>query len=129
MKKNQILGIGIDIENISRFEKIKLSKENKFLNKIFTTSELDYCFSKKNVVSSLAAKYTGKEAVVKALGSMNISNLDYKEIEITNDSSGAPRVNLAWDSTKKYQIMISLSDESDKAIGVAIVIDKKSKLY
>ena len=48
MKKNQIMGIGIDIENISRFEKLKLSKNDRFLNKIFTKVELDYCFSKKN---------------------------------------------------------------------------------
>lgn len=128
MKNNQILGIGIDIADISRFKKIKLDKSNRFLSKIFTPAELDYCFSKKNVASSLATKYSGKEAVVKAFGSANISSLDYKEIEITNDSSGAPRVNLVWDSTKKYQIMISLSDESDKAIGIAVIIDTKSKL-
>ncbi len=121
---NSILGIGIDIEDINRFTKIKLSKNNKFLNKIFTYSEIEYCFSKKNVASRLATKYTGKEAVVKALGSMNISNVDYKEIEIINDSSGAPRVNLAWDKSKKYQIMISLSDESEKAIAMAIIIYK-----
>lgn len=128
MKNNQTLGIGIDIENISRFEKLELSKNNRFLNKIFTKIELDYCFSKKNIASSLATKYTGKEAVVKAFGSMNITNLDYKEIEIINDSSGAPRVNLVWDKDKKYQTLISLSDESEKAIGVAVVIDRKLKL-
>lgn len=125
MKKNQILGIGIDIENISRFEKLKLSRENKFLNKIFTASELDYCFSKKNVASSLATKYAGKEAVIKAFSLVdNAAGLSYKEIEVTNDSSGAPRVKLVWDKGKKYQILISLSNEMDKTVGVAILIDK-----
>lgn len=127
MKNYQILGIGIDIEDISRFEKLELNINSHFLNRIFTKAELGYCFSKKNVASSLATKYTGKEAVVKALGSMDITNLDYKEIEITNDSSGAPRVRLVWDKAKKYQILISLSDDSAKAIGVAVVIDKMVK--
>ncbi len=125
MKSSQILGIGIDIEEINRFKKIELKKNNKFLNKIFTSLELDYCFSKKDVASSLATKYCGKEAVVKAFGLASIKNLDYKEIEIINDSSGVPRVNLKMENMKGYQIMISLSDESEKAVGVAIVTKVK----
>lgn len=121
MKKNQILGIGIDIENISRFKNLKLSKENKFLNRIFTTHEIDYCFAKKNAASSLATKYAGKEAVIKAFSLTDNVSLSYKEIEITNDLSGAPRVRLIWDKAKKYQIFISLSNETEKAIGVAIL--------
>lgn len=122
MKKNQILGIGIDIENIIRFQKLELSKNNRFLNKIFTEAELDYCFSKKNAASNLATKYAGKEAVIKACQGIHKSNIDYKEIEIINDSSGAPKVRLIWDKIKKYQIMISLSNEADKTIGVAILL-------
>lgn len=121
MKKNQILGIGIDIENINRFKKIKLSRENNFLNRIFTTHELDYCFSKKNIASSLATKYAGKEAVIKALSMIDNRSLSYKEIEIINNSSGAPRVRLIWDKGKKYQILISLSNETERAVGVAIL--------
>ena len=66
MKTGQVLGIGIDIENIERFKKFELNKNSPFLNKIFTIKEIEYCFSKKNVASSLATKYTGKEAVIKA---------------------------------------------------------------
>lgn len=121
MKKKQILGIGIDIENISRFQKLELSKNNKFLNKIFTTVELNYCFTKKNVASSLATKYAGKEAVIKAFSLIDNASLNYKEIEINNDLSGAPRVRLIWDKAKKYQVLISLSNETEKAVGVAIL--------
>lgn len=124
MKKNQILGIGIDIENISRFKKIKLSKESNFLNRIFTPHELDYCFSKKNVASSLATKYAGKEAVIKAFSLNDNAIPSYKEIEIINDSSGAPRVRLVWEKGKRYQILISLSNETERAVGVAILINK-----
>ncbi len=124
MKKNQILGIGIDIENISRFKNLKLSRENNFLNRIFTISELDYCFSKKNIASSLATKYAGKEAVIKAFSLIDNAIPSYKEIEIINDSSGAPRVRLVWDKAKKYQVLISLSNEIERAVGVAILINK-----
>lgn len=124
MGRNLPIGIGIDIVNISRFRKIKLDRENRFLNKIFTASELDYCFSQKNIASSLATKYAGKEAVVKALSPIKEIVPNYKEIEITNNSSGAPRARLVWDKTKKYQILLSLSNEIDKTVGVAILINK-----
>lgn len=123
MKNNRILGIGIDIEDISRFKKLNLTKNNRFLNKIFTMSELNYCFSKKNVASSLATKYVGKEATIKALSSVD-KTIEYKSIEITNDSSGVPRVNLNLEKEKKYEILISLSNEEERAIGVAILINK-----
>ncbi len=124
MKSNQILGIGIDIEDIKRFKKLELGKDKVFLNKIFTPSELKYCFSKKDFGSSLATKYVAKEAVVKAFGLLK-KDLDYKEIEIINDELGVPRVNLLWDHKKRYQVMISLSAELEKSVGVAVVIDTK----
>ena len=123
MKKNQILGIGIDIEDINRFKKLKLNKNNRFLNKIFTKVELDYCFSKKNVASSLATKYVGKEAVIKALSSVDKAISDYKLIEVVNDPTDAPKVRLNWEQGKNYQILISLSNEIERAVGVAILID------
>ncbi|OGE64828.1 holo-[acyl-carrier-protein] synthase [Candidatus Daviesbacteria bacterium RIFCSPLOWO2_02_FULL_36_7] len=123
MKKNQILGIGIDIENINRFEKLKLSKNNRFLNKIFTKVELDYCFSKKNLASNLTTKFAGKEAVIKACNVVDKTTVDYKKIEITNNPSGAPKVRLISDQGKKYEILISLSNDTDRAVGVAIVTE------
>lgn len=123
MKNNKILGVGIDIEDISRFKKLELNKNNRFLNKIFTKVELDYCFSKKNVASSLATKFAGKEAVIKAFSLIDNVTLNYKEIEVTNDSSGAPGIRLR-DKTKKYQVLISLSNEKDKTVGVAILINR-----
>lgn len=124
MKKNKILGIGIDVENISRFGKSKLSKNNRFLNKIFTKAEIDYCFSKKNVTSSLATKFAGKEAVIKACNAIDKTVVDRKKIEIINIPSGAPKVRLISNQKKEYEILISLSNDVDKAVGVAILINK-----
>ena len=124
MKKNQILGIGIDIENINRFEKLKLSKNDRFLNKIFTKVELDYCFSKKNVASKLTTKFAGKEAVIKACNSIDKTIVDYKKIEIANNPSGSPKVRLISDQKREYEILISLSNDADKAVGLVILINK-----
>jgi len=118
----QIIGIGIDIVDVSRFDKLKLSNKNKFLNRFFTKRELKYCFSKNNIAEHLATKFAGKEAVSKALSSTLRTDINFKEIEIINELSGAPKVHLQSDMTNKYQVLISLSNESDTAVGVAIVL-------
>ena len=61
--------IGIDIEDVSRFENKEIDKDSKFLSRIFTQNELEYCFKNKNYAQSLSARYCAKEAVVKALSS------------------------------------------------------------
>lgn len=121
MGNGQILGIGIDITDINRFKTLNLSKNNRFLNKIFTMTEIDYCFSKKNVASSLATKFAAKEAVIKAFNNIKEKVNDYKKIEITNDSSGAPRVKLLYANIDNYQIMLSSSNEFENAIAVVVV--------
>ena len=42
------ISIGVDIENISKFQNLEQSKDRKFLKKIFTDFEIDYCFQKIN---------------------------------------------------------------------------------
>jgi len=121
--KTPVLGIGIDIENINRFKKLELDKKSRFLNKIFTPRELDYCFSKKNIASSLATKYTAKEAVIKAYNTLGETSLDYKQVEVTNNKTGAPEVKITKDKIKKYRIMISLSNGTEQAVGVALIIN------
>lgn len=112
------LGIGVDIEKISRFNK-NLEKDLKFLNTIYTQKELDYCFSKKNSSQHLAARYCGKEAVVKALYGLYIKDVYYKDIEITNNPDGAPEVKI--DKYPNLKIKISLSHNKDTAIAYVII--------
>ena len=61
---------GIDIEDISRFEGKTLETDLKFLSRIFTQNELNYCFSFGNPAPHLAARYCAKEATVKALSNI-----------------------------------------------------------
>lgn len=120
MDKMQDLGVGVDIENIDRFRNMDLKGDKTFLNKIFTKKEQNYCFSKKEPGKHLAARYAGKEAVVKALYSLGKNNLDYKLIEIFNNKNNAPRVNIHHRGSKTLKVYISLSHCADKAIAFAI---------
>ncbi len=114
-------GIGVDIENINRFKNKNINNSSAFLKKIFTKKELEYCFSKLDPAQHLAARYSGKEAVIKALSSLGEPFKAYKEIEILNNAKGSPIVKL-YNNINKFQIEISLSHCIDKAIAFAIII-------
>jgi len=116
------IGIGTDIEDIGRFTSLTLEHHRSLFDKIYTDRELKYCFSKKSAAPHLAARYVGKEAVVKAINSIGLESLNYNQIEIINDINGVPRVKLYTDKLNKLQINISLSHCEDKAIAFAIAI-------
>ncbi len=112
-------GIGVDLELISRFKDLNLKKNSKFLNKIFTEKEMDYCFSKKAVAQHLAVRFAAKEAIVKAISSLDKKILSLNKIEIIRNANGVPVVNL-----KGCDVKISLSHCKGQAIAFAIVKKK-----
>ncbi|MEI7812724.1 MAG: holo-ACP synthase [Ignavibacteria bacterium] len=89
-----ILGIGIDIIEIDRIKRSVESFGDKFLNKVFTNVELEYCLGKRNVHQHLAARFAAKEAVAKALSEGWNGGFNWKDIEIYNELSGKPSVKL-----------------------------------
>lgn len=113
----QNFAIGTDIEAIERFE--NKTPDSPLLKKIFTQKEIDYCFSKSNPAQHLCARFCAKEAVTKALYSLNMTGLGYSEIEILNHPSGAPFVKI--DKYPDTDIKISMSHEQEKAIAFATV--------
>lgn len=89
-----VLGIGIDIIEIERIKESVDRFGDKFLNKVFTQVELDYCMSKANKYQHLAARFSAKEAVAKALTDAWDKSWKWKDIEIYNELSGKPSVRL-----------------------------------
>ena len=87
-----MISIGTDIVNIDRIK--DLSKDDKFLSKIFTLKELEYCNSHSSPAIHLSGKYAAKEAVKKALLSASlITRISMKSIEILNNKDKSPYIN------------------------------------
>ncbi len=121
MNGDKNFGIGTDIESIDRFS--GQVQDSPFLNKMFTRNELEYCFSKRTAAPHLAARYAGKEAIVKAITSMGKKNLNYKQIEILNNENGAPTVTIDKAGFDGLQIHLSLSHCRDKAVAFTVVAE------
>ena len=125
----KIFGIGTDIVNIKRMEK-SIKKYNKFKNKIFSEKEIKYCESKRNPSSYYAKRYAAKEAFSKALGTGIRSGINFKNIEVSNNSQGKPSILLKGNvsnflkkkiKNKKYNIYLSLSDDAPWAQAIVII--------
>ncbi|HAS05138.1 MAG TPA: holo-[acyl-carrier-protein] synthase [Dehalococcoidia bacterium] len=112
--------VGVDIIEINRIEKAVSRWGNVFLKRIYTDSELRLY---ENKLASLAARFSGKEAVIKALGSNRVS---YRDIEIIHDDGGRPCVNLYGNAGQRAKdigsqnMAISLSHCREYAVACAV---------
>ena len=112
--------IGTDIVKVERIKKLLDNNSEKFLNKIYTKNEIDYCNSYSKPYIHLSGKYAAKEAVKKALLSKSlIKVISLKNIEILNNKNKSPYVKiLSFDNIK---INISITHENDYALAFALI--------
>lgn len=119
-----IYGIGIDIIRIKRMREIVEKWGDKFLNRVFTKTEVTYCYKNKNPYLSLAVRFAAKEALIKAVGSEIPVSLT--DIEVISTDNGKPSLKLKGklDLYLKTKLInkahLSLSHEHE--YGVACVI-------
>jgi len=120
-----VLGLGIDIIEIDRVKKSIEKYGDKFLDKVFTEGEINYCNKKFNKYQHYAARFAAKEAVYKALSSGWKEGLRWKDIEIQNDPSGMPSVNtqgkLDYFLANNTQLRVSISHSENYVTAVAII--------
>ncbi|MBN1198199.1 MAG: holo-ACP synthase, partial [Bacteroidales bacterium] len=88
-----IFGIGTDIIEVERIHKV-MERDIGFRKKIFTGKEIDYCESKKHKYQHYAARFSAKEAFLKAIGTGWRFGIRFADIEVTHDTLGKPGINL-----------------------------------
>jgi len=119
---------GTDIIEIERIKESIESLGERFLNKVFTPNEIQYCESKKaQKYQHYAARFAGKEAVFKAISESLTDKfaLGWQDYEILNDESGKPIVKISGIELKEIEnIDISISHCKQYAMATAVVIYK-----
>jgi holo-[acyl-carrier protein] synthase len=92
MHFSMIVGTGIDIAEVPR---IRLSIERfglRFLERIYTPREMQYCDSKANRVERYAARFAAKEAAMKALGTGWNHGVRWRDCEVVRMPGGRPSI-------------------------------------
>ena len=85
-----IVGSGIDLVEIHRIQQSVERFGTRFLNKVYTAAEQQYCLRKRNAAESLAARFAAKEAGAKALGTGMSHGVTWLEIEVVRQPGGRP---------------------------------------
>ena len=121
-----IYGIGTDIIEVPRIEKV-MEKDLGFRDKIFSPGEIAYCETKRHKYENYAARFSAKEAFMKAIGTGWRFGIRFADIEVYHDEFGKPFIRLygkAEEFVKNEgisKIHVSLSHVKDVATAIVIV--------
>ena len=114
---------GVDIIEIERVKKCIEETEGKFCERVYTEKEIEYCESKKTQkYQHYAARFAAKEAVFKAISVMipDKYGINWKDIEILNDDTGKPYVNILNHDIKSEDVDVIISHCREYAVANAI---------
>jgi holo-[acyl-carrier protein] synthase len=87
-----IIGIGVDIVETKRFSGVMERLGEKFLFRLFTPDEQQYCNRHRDPVPHFAARFAAKEAVFKALGTGWAKGVTWLDVEVQKEGQEAPRI-------------------------------------
>ena len=115
--------IGLDLLEIARLERA-LERRPRLAERLFTETERAYAEARARPAQHLAARFCAKEAVAKAL---EMEALNFREIEVLNAPSGAPRVRLTGAAAARaeqlgVEVAVSLTHTDTSAGAVAVLV-------
>ncbi len=120
----QIIGVGVDLADISRVADL-LARYPRFAQRCFTEHEQDYAFRFANPARRLAARFAGKEAVMKSMGT-GWRRIRWTDVEITG--GGKPTVNVFGTAAARAAMIgvvgfeVSITHTDDQAMVFAIAM-------
>ena len=118
-----ITNIGIDLIDVNRLKSAVERWGDRFLTRIYTPSEIAYCFNKGENYHSLAARFAAKEAMMKALGTGWKKGVRWVDLEVTRERESAPKMVLHGQSLNLAagrSFLVSLTHTDTLAIAVVI---------
>ncbi len=122
-----LFGIGIDIVQIDRMEKMIEKHGDVFAKKVFHENELKIYQDLKHKARFLAKRFAAKEAFAKAFGTGIAEGITLPNIEVSNNELGKPVIILhaktmeKFDASNASSIFLSLSDEKMYAVAQVII--------
>lgn len=122
-----IVGLGADIAEIDRVEAAIQRRGRAFLERIFTPAEITYCERHRNRMERYAGRFAAKEAAMKALGTGWRKGVRWRDIEVRNEPSGKPTLQLAGRAAEfagllgARQIALSITHSGNVAFAQVIL--------
>lgn len=124
----EIVAHGIDLVDFPRIEEMAKRHGQRFLDRVFTAFEQAYAEANKNRMEKLAGRFAAKEAILKLMGTGWRGKIAWTDIEIVNNPSGQPKVNLSGEVEKIAKrlgikhISVSITHTANFAIASAVAL-------
>lgn len=90
-----IIGVGIDLAEVGRIREVLARRGDRFLARVFSEGEREYCLAKSDPALHLAARFAAKEAFAKAVGTGVSGGMRFSDIEVVRDAAGRPTLELS----------------------------------
>jgi holo-[acyl-carrier protein] synthase len=126
-----ILGLGSDLIDIRRIERVIEQYGERFLDRVFTELERKKCDGRANRAASYARRFAAKEACSKALGTGFRHGVFWRDLGVVNLASGRPTMQLTGGAARRLEEMtpagmmprldVSLTDEPPMAQAIVII--------
>jgi holo-[acyl-carrier protein] synthase len=126
--KIMFVSLGIDLVEVGRIRKALDRWGERFLHRIYTSKEIEYCNKKAFPEQSLAARFAAKEAVFKAMGIGLSGGMSWTQVEIINDPKGKPEVRVGPKVSPligNKKILLSISHTREFAIAQAVLVNDR----
>ncbi len=123
-----VLGIGADIIECERIERMLDKHGDTFRRRVYTVGEIDYCAGRKAEAQHYAGRWAAKEAVLKSLGTGWAHGIQWTDVEVVNQQGGKPNIVLSGRAKQISEqlgireIMISISHCRSYAVAYATAI-------
>ena len=127
LEVKMIYGIGVDLVDIRRMERVIKRWGKRFINRIFTPLEKEASYKRARPHAAFAMRFAAKEAFSKALGLGMKGGVKWREIEVYNDPRGKPGIRATGTTLSICKekgidgIHLSLSDEAQNAIAMVVL--------
>jgi holo-[acyl-carrier protein] synthase len=121
-----IYGTGTDIIEVARIKTV-MERDIGFREKIFTPGEIAYCETKRHKFENYAARFSAKEAFMKAIGTGWRFGIRFADIDIYHDEYGKPLIRLSGKAEELAarerisEIHVSLSHVKEMATAIVVV--------
>jgi holo-[acyl-carrier protein] synthase len=122
-----IVGTGVDIAEISRFETFVRENNRSLLERLFTVHEREYCSARRLAGQHYALRFAAKEAFLKALGTGLRHGINWQDMEVVNDELGKPLLRLSGQAAAQFEragartCHLSLSHDAGCAVAMVIL--------
>jgi len=122
-----IYGIGVDIAETVRVERLLADYGERFARRILTDQELGEFERRDRSHRYLASRFAAKEAVAKALGTGIGKHLSFRSVQVENDARGKPSLRFIGDARQTIErlritnAMVSLSDEKNYVVAMVVL--------